>query len=157
MCTGRMAPPTTPTSTRCVLYVPGLPISFLCPSLSPLSSSFPLSFFLSLCLCLPAANAVAGFASGGGTRGQRHCEANGTQPERHGGGLSPQPPDCHPQLCEWDSLCFAAPLWRVVRLHLPDIPPLAHCFFFSPPCALLTLLFVLFLPVPVLLPPLSFP
>lgn len=59
-----------------------------------------------------AANGVAGCAFWGGACGRRECEANGTQPKWHGGGLAPQPPDCNPQLCEWDFLCSAAPLWR---------------------------------------------
>lgn len=59
-----------------------------------------------------AANGFAGCAFWGGACGRRECEANGTQPEWHGGGLAPQPPDCNPQLCEWDFLCSAAPLWR---------------------------------------------
>lgn len=59
-----------------------------------------------------AANGFAGCAFWGGACGRREHEANGTQPEWHGGGLAPQPPDCNPQLCEWDFLCSAAPLWR---------------------------------------------
>lgn len=48
MCTGRMPPPTTPTSARCVLQVPGFALLSLCQSLThSLSHSPRRSFCLS--------------------------------------------------------------------------------------------------------------
>lgn len=86
-----------------------------------------------------AANDVAGSAFWGGAWRRGEPEANWTQPERHSGDLSPQPPDCDPQLRECHFLCSAASLWLCRWTASAWYPAVTLLFpvLFSPPAVCL--------------------